>query len=80
VTDFRGSDGQPLAYHSSVGIAECPPYEDLTALLIHADRAMYAAKQARGGAWRIYGDDAGAEQLDTGAAAASEAPGTHQHS
>jgi diguanylate cyclase (GGDEF)-like protein len=66
VTDFHGGDGEPLAYNSSVGIAECPPYEDLTALLIHADRAMYAAKQAGGGDWRIYGDDAsGAEQVAT---------------
>ena len=79
VTDFRGSDGEPLAYHSSVGIAECPPYDDLTALLIHADRAMYTAKQAGGGGWRIFGDDAGAEQMGTEAAAASEATGTHQH-
>jgi diguanylate cyclase (GGDEF)-like protein len=66
VTDFHGGDGEPLAYNSSVGIAECPPYEDLTALLIHADRAMYAAKQAGGGDWRIFGDDAsGAEQIGT---------------
>jgi diguanylate cyclase (GGDEF)-like protein len=66
VTDFHGGGGEPLAYNSSVGIAECPPYEDLTALLIHADRAMYAAKQAGGGDWRIFGDDAsGAEQIGT---------------
>jgi diguanylate cyclase len=66
VTDFRGGDGERLAYNSSIGIAECPPYEDLTALLIHADRAMYAAKQAGGGDWRIFGDDAsGAEQIGT---------------
>jgi diguanylate cyclase (GGDEF)-like protein len=64
VTDFRGGDGERLAYNSSIGIAECPPYEDLTALLIHADRAMYAAKQAGGGDWRIFGDDAsGAERI-----------------
>jgi GGDEF domain-containing protein len=73
-----GSDGEPLAYRSSVGIAECPPYDDLTALLIHADRAMYTAKQVRGGAWRIYGDAAGTEQMGTGPAAASQATGTHQ--
>ena len=65
VTDFHGSDGKPLAYNSSVGIAECPPYDDLTTLLIHADRAMYAAKQAGGGGWRIFGGDAGAEQTGT---------------
>jgi diguanylate cyclase (GGDEF)-like protein len=81
VTDFHGSDGEPLAYHSSVGIAECPPYDDLMLLLIHADRAMYTAKQVGGGTWRIYGDAAGAEQLGTGAAAASasEATGTQRH-
>jgi diguanylate cyclase (GGDEF)-like protein len=71
VTDFHSSDGKPLAYNSSVGIAQCPPYDDLTALLIHADRAMYAAKQAGGGAWRIFNDDAGAEQLGTGETAIS---------
>ena len=71
VTDFRGGDGKPLAYQASVGIAECPPFDDLTTLLIHADRAMYAAKQAGGGGWRIFGDAAGAEQIGTGAAAAS---------
>ncbi len=79
VTDFHGSDGKPLAYNSSVGIAECPPYEDLTALLIHADRAMYAAKQAGGGDWRIFSDAAGAEQVGTGVAATPEETGTHQH-
>jgi diguanylate cyclase (GGDEF)-like protein len=62
VTDFHGSDGEPLAYNSSVGIAECPPYEDLTALLIHADRAMYAAKQDGGGAWHIFGDNAAGDE------------------
>jgi len=77
-SDFHGGDGTLLAYHSSVGIAQCPPYDDLTALLIHADRAMYEAKQAGGGGWRIFGDDAEAEQMGTGAAA-SEATGTHQH-
>jgi diguanylate cyclase len=66
VSSFHGGDGEPLAYNSSVGIAECPPYEDLTALLIHADRAMYAAKQSGGGDWRIFGDDvSGAEQIGT---------------
>jgi diguanylate cyclase (GGDEF)-like protein len=78
VSDFHCGDGTLLAYHSSVGIAQCPPYDDLTALLIHADRAMYEAKQAGGGGWRIFGDDAEAEQMGTGAAA-SEATGTHQH-
>jgi diguanylate cyclase (GGDEF)-like protein len=78
VTHFHGSDGEPLAYQSSVGIAECPPYEDLTALLIHADRAMYAAKQAGGGAWRIFGEGESAERPGAEAAAASEATGTRR--
>jgi diguanylate cyclase len=79
VTDFHGSDGKPLAYNASVGIAECPPYDDLTTLLIRADRAMYAAKQAGGGDWRIFSDDPGGEQVGTGEAATPEATGTHQH-
>ena len=79
VTDFHGSDGKPLAYNSSVGIAQCPPYDDLMALLIHADRAMYAAKQAGGGGWRIFNDDAAAEQMGTGATATSEPTGSHGH-
>ena len=79
VTDFHGGDGKPLAYNSSVGIAECPPYDDLTTLLIHADRAMYAAKQAGGGGWRIFEDDAGAEETRTRPAGTQKATGTHQH-
>ena len=79
-TRFHGSDGKPLAYSASIGIAECPPDGDLTTLLMHADLAMYEAKQAGGGGWRIFGDAAGTEQAGTGIAAASpEATGTHQH-
>jgi diguanylate cyclase (GGDEF)-like protein len=78
VTHFHGSDGESLAYNASVGIAECPPYDDLTTLLIHADRAMYAAKQAGGEGWRIFGDDAGAEQMRTRPADIPKATGTHQ--
>jgi diguanylate cyclase (GGDEF)-like protein len=74
VTDFHGSDGEPLAYNASVGIAECPPYDDLTTLLIHADRAMYAAKQAGGEGWRIFGDDAGAEEMGTQPKPAQQMP------
>ena len=79
VTDFHGGDGKPLAYNSSVGIAECPPYDDLTTLLIHADRAMYAAKQAGGGGWRIFDDEAEPEEIRTRPAATPKATGTHQH-
>jgi diguanylate cyclase (GGDEF)-like protein len=52
-----GRDGKPLDYTVSVGIAESPPDDDLSTLLIHADLAMYEAKQG-GGGWRIYGDTA----------------------
>ena len=79
-TRFHGSDGKPLAYSASIGIAECPPDGDLTTLLMHADLAMYEAKQAGGGGWRIFGDAAGTEQARTGVAAATpEATRTHQH-
>ena len=78
VTHFHASDGEPLTYSSSVGIAECPPYEDLTALLIHADRAMYEAKQAGGGGWRIFSEGESTVQPGPGAAATSEATGVHQ--
>jgi diguanylate cyclase (GGDEF)-like protein len=80
VTRFHGSDGKALGYSASIGIAECPPDGDLTTLLMHADLAMYEAKQAGGGGWRIFGDAAGNEQAGTGEAAPSpEASGTHQH-
>jgi len=49
-----GRDGKPLTYSASVGIAECLPGWDLPALLAHADQAMYAAKRAGGGNWRIF--------------------------
>ena len=65
---------------ASIGIAECPPDGDLTTLLIHADLAMYEAKQAGGGGWRIFGDAGRAEPASTGIAEPSpEATGTHQH-
>jgi diguanylate cyclase (GGDEF)-like protein len=71
VTRFHGGDGKPLGYSASIGIAECLPDGDLTTLLIHADLAMYEAKQAGGGGWRIYGDAV--------TAASPEATGTPQH-
>ena len=80
VTRFHGSDGKPLGYSASIGIAECSPHGDLTTLLMHADLAMYEAKQAGGGGWRIFGDAAGTEQAGAGVAAASpEATRTRQH-
>jgi diguanylate cyclase (GGDEF)-like protein len=78
VTRFPGREGKPVAYSASIGIAEYPSDGDLSTLLMHADLAMYEAKQAGGGGWRIFGDAAGAEPAGTGEAAATpEATGTH---
>ncbi len=49
-----GRNGKPLAYTASIGIAESQPGCDLQALLMHADEAMYEAKRAGGGNWRIF--------------------------
>jgi diguanylate cyclase (GGDEF)-like protein len=57
-----GRDGKPLAYTVSIGIAEAPPCRDLSVLLMQADLAMYGAKQAGGGCWRIVGDATAAPQ------------------
>jgi diguanylate cyclase (GGDEF)-like protein len=75
VTRFHGSDGKPLAYTASIGIAECPPDGDLTTLLMHADLAMYEAKQAGGGGWRIFGEDPEAEAADAEVPAPRRRPG-----
>jgi diguanylate cyclase (GGDEF)-like protein len=55
VARVLGSDGKPLAYRVSIGIAECLPGGDLPTLLTHADLAMYEAKRAGGSCWRIFG-------------------------
>jgi diguanylate cyclase (GGDEF)-like protein len=60
-----GRDGKPLTYSTSVGIAECQPGWDLPTLLTHADQAMYEAKRAGGGSWRIYDDTMEATQAAT---------------
>jgi diguanylate cyclase (GGDEF)-like protein len=78
-----GRDGKQLAYSTSIGIAECPADGDLSTLLMHADLAMYEAKQAGGGGWRIFGDAstgrAGTGQPGTRQPGVSaEAAGTHQ--
>ncbi|HEY0932826.1 MAG TPA: GGDEF domain-containing protein [Trebonia sp.] len=69
-----GRDGKPLAYSVSVGIAECPPDASLSVLLMHADLAMYEAKQAGGGGWRIFGDGDGSDAVDPQAEAAGVLP------
>jgi diguanylate cyclase (GGDEF)-like protein len=51
-----GADGQPVTFTVSVGIAELGGCLDLPALLAHADAAMYEAKRAGGGCWRLYED------------------------
>jgi diguanylate cyclase (GGDEF)-like protein len=49
-----GVDGQPIAFTVSVGIAETTPSHDLPTLFARADSAMYEAKRAGGGSWRIF--------------------------
>jgi diguanylate cyclase (GGDEF)-like protein len=70
----RGREGRPLTYSASIGIAECQPGWDLPALLTHADQAMYEAKRAGGGTWRLYDDTMGATQAAIRQAAAGPAP------
>jgi diguanylate cyclase (GGDEF)-like protein len=73
-------DGKPLTYSASVGIAECQPGWDLPTLLTHADQAMYEAKRAGGGSWRIYDDTMGATQAATRRAAAPAPQAADRHS
>jgi diguanylate cyclase (GGDEF)-like protein len=66
-----GRAGKPLTYTTSIGIAESLPGWDLPALLTHADQAMYEAKRAGGGSWRIFQDTKEATQAATRQAAAT---------
>ena len=65
VARVPGRDGNPVPYSASIGIAECPPGADLPNLLMRADLAMYEAKQAGGGGWRIFGAAAGSALAHT---------------
>jgi diguanylate cyclase (GGDEF)-like protein len=49
-----GSDGQPVGFTVSIGIAESSGCADLPSLLARADLAMYEAKRAGGGCWRAF--------------------------
>jgi len=60
-----GRDGKPLSYTVSAGIAEYLPGYDLPTLLGHADMAMYEAKRAGGGSWRVYDSAMEASQAAT---------------
>ena len=49
-----GTDGSPVVFTVSVGIAESAGCRDLPSLLARADLAMYEAKRAGGGCYRIF--------------------------
>ena len=49
-----GSDGKLVGFTVSVGVAESGCCPDLPSLLAHADHAMYEAKRAGGGCFRIF--------------------------
>ena len=63
VARVLGRDGNLLTYSTSVGIAQCLPGWDLPNLLMRADLAMYGAKRAGGGSWRIFQGTTGATQM-----------------
>ena len=49
-----GDDGMRVSFTVSIGIAEGADCRDLPSLLARADMAMYEAKRAGGGCWRIF--------------------------
>jgi diguanylate cyclase (GGDEF)-like protein len=54
LTRVTGSDGMPVTFTASVGVAESARCADLPSLLARADLAMYEAKRAGGGCWRVF--------------------------
>jgi diguanylate cyclase (GGDEF)-like protein len=53
-TRVTASDGTPVPFTVSVGVAESGDCHDLSSLLARADQAMYEAKRTGGGHWRIF--------------------------
>jgi len=53
-TRVTSSDGTPVSFTVSVGVAESVGSGDLPGLLARADLAMYEAKRAGGACWRIF--------------------------
>jgi diguanylate cyclase (GGDEF)-like protein len=51
---IAGRDGTPVQYTVSVGVAGSLHCPDLHGLVARADLAMYEAKRAGGGGWRIF--------------------------
>jgi diguanylate cyclase (GGDEF)-like protein len=51
-----GADGSPVTFTLSVGVAESAGCRDLPSLLARADLAMYEAKRAGGGCFRVFQD------------------------
>lgn len=53
-TRVTASDGTPVPYTISIGVAESAGCRDLPSLLARADLAMYEAKRAGGGCSRVF--------------------------
>ncbi len=60
-TRVIGSDGAPVSFTASIGIAESARCGDLPSLLARADLAMYQAKRVGGASWCVFdGNETGA--------------------
>ncbi len=53
-TRVTASDGTPVPFTVSIGVAESVGCRDLQSLLAGADLAMYDAKRAGGACWRVF--------------------------